>query len=218
MTIDLTVWNLTTPEPDADGDARTWPLAIDVPDHEFFSRTAEGNVMFTAPVIGATTESTDRTRSELREIHPDGTLRNWTHASTASRLRAALTLFSVPANGVTVIGQIHSKGPAPGGDPLVKLKWKRGLLAASVRATPTSDPVDSPVLDVPLNARFTYSIGLSLLGDLSVTVTYGDRSGRFMQRIRDWSAVPLYFKAGVYNQDVNGEASKALFYRIEVEH
>jgi hypothetical protein len=217
MDIDLTTWNLCTPELDPEtGRAKIYSTAeVQTLSNAYFRRgkNIDGETVFVAfyvPVAGATTQSTDRTRSELRETRPDGALYNWTIPSGDHFLRAALTVYKVPSNGVTVVGQIHSKL----GSPLVKLKWKRGWLVASVRSTPDSDPVDTPLFEAPLGTRFSYSLHLTPGGTLSVGGKTWD--------VAAWRDAPLYFKAGVYNQDgvadTPDEASEANFWKLSIAH
>jgi hypothetical protein len=218
MDIDLTTWNLCTPELDPEtGRAKIYSTAeVQTLSNAYFRRGVDAKgypfVAFYAPVAGATTQSTDRTRSELRETRPDGALYNWTIPSGDHFLRAALAVYQAPSNGVTVVGQIHSKL----GAPLVKLKWKRGWLVASVRSTPDSDPVDTPLFEAPLGTRFSYSLHLTPGGTLSVG------SKIIPIDALAWRDAPLYFKVGVYNQDgvadTLDEASDATFWKLSAAH
>lgn len=220
--VDLSRWNLTTPEVDPDtGLAKTYPTS-ELPTlvNDYFIRTPSGAITFYAPVLGGVTANTDRTRCELRETNPDGSQFNWYGPNGDHFLRAALTVFEAPSSGVTVVGQIHTK---LGSNPLIKLKWKRGFLAASVRFHPDEAPVDTNLLQTPLGARFTYSIHLTPRGNLSVSASCNSVSVNKAFPISSaWMYAPLYFKAGVYNQDGEqdfpGECSDATFYRLEVEH
>ena len=221
MAIDLTCWNLTTPEADPSdpGLARTYSTAdLATLDNAYFHPLgdAEGSIRFWAPVAGEVTANTDRTRTELRETNPDGTQRNWT-IGTYAVLRAAFTMRQLPSNGITVVGQIHAKNTT---SPLVKLKWKPAGIYASVRKTPAdANPVDTLVSTAALNQRTTYVIQMTATGLLKVFV---NSAPAFTAQTTGWDAALLYFKAGVYNQDSTAdtptEASMADFHRIEVTH
>jgi len=218
--IDLATWNLTIPVGVPAATIDTPLLVGGYQDHYF--KTASGTVFFWAPVNGTTTKSATYPRSELRETHADGTLRNWTYPSADHYLRAALKVSQVPSTGKIVIGQIHAHNSTA---PLLKLEYqyktktRTGNVVVKVRPTPGSATQVYNVLSgIPLNQRFTYSIHLTPKGTLGVNVNDKKWSTRVDS---SWAPKPLYFKAGVYTQDNSGyetEAGAATFYKLEIEH
>jgi hypothetical protein len=227
MAIDLSKWNICTPELDpATGYAKVYSTAeLQTLNNTFFDYDGV-RARFFAPVAGYTTRSTDRTRTELRETDADGSLQNWLiDGDIDHKLTAALRVMQLPSNGVIVVGQIHSRN----GDPLLKLKMKSMSLWASVRATPGRTPVDYKVLDIPYQRRFTYSIHLSPNGHLGVSAGYTGfdgvkHTGNYDAELAGsgWENEWLYFKCGTYNQDAVSdspdEASCVEFYVINASH
>ncbi|GAB3468283.1 polysaccharide lyase family 7 protein [Azotobacter salinestris] len=224
-TIDLTRVNLTTPEAITDGSAKTyWPGEF--PENEFFKTLPSGELELWAPTKGASTESTDRTRTEFREIVPGTrTLRNFTLASKPNHyLRSALTMKSLPSTGKTVIGQIHVVN---NDRPPLKLFFDNGKIRVGFRKTYNQvDPVNYVILQsVPLNSSFSYSIFASSTRAVKVSVQHGDRAGSIdLSFDSTWDSKNLYFKAGVYNQEdpvattLLTEGSRAIWHSMELLH
>ncbi|WP_089166874.1 polysaccharide lyase family 7 protein [Azotobacter chroococcum] len=224
-TIDLTRVNLTTPEADADGEAKTyWPGEF--PENEYFKTLENGDLELWAPVLGASTQSTERTRTEFREISPNTrTLRNFTLSSKPNHyLRSALTMKSLPSNGKTVIGQIHV---VDNDRPPLKLFFDNGKIRVGFRKTYNQvDPVNYVILqNVPLDAMFSYSIYAASTRAVKVSVQSGQNTGSIdLSFDSTWDSKKLYFKAGVYNQEdptattLSTSGSRALWHSLELLH
>ncbi|MFB8830222.1 polysaccharide lyase family 7 protein [Azotobacter sp. CWF10] len=224
-TIDLTRVNLTTPEATTDGSAKTyWPGEF--PENEVLQDPAERR----AGTVGADRrgehQSTDRTRTEFREIVPGTrTLRNFTLASKPNHyLRSALTVKSLPSNGKTVIGQIHV---VDNDRPPLKLFFDNGKIRVGFRKTYNqTDPVNYVILQsVPLDSPFSYSIFASSTRAVKVSVQHGERVGSIdLAFDSTWDNKNLYFKAGVYNQEdptattLLTEGSRAIWQGLELLH
>lgn len=225
--IDLTKLNLSTPEPKSEGstESMTYAPGHFPTDSPFFQILESGDIRVAAPTKGASTKSTSRTRTELRETNPNNTQINWAYDSSSHHwLQAALTITKAPKGGETVVGQIHVKDATT---PPMKLSWDNGKIVVGFRAKyPQPNPVDSVVLaDVPLNSRWTYSIHIVKSGAVSVVVTNGDRTGKLELAFDpSWLTRKLYFKAGVYNQEdptedtLPEEGSDAIFHKLVIRH
>ena len=108
--------------------------------------------------------------------------------------------------------------------PLVKLVYQQRLDKARVQALVRDRPDDITtrtytVYDgIPLGDTFTYRLGVSSSGVLSVQVENGHVS---QQLDTQWAYKGLYFKAGLYLQDNRGPASeggRATFTDLSVRH
>lgn len=217
--IDLSTWNLTLP---VDSPARIieTPRLLDSYSDAYFR--AGNTLFFWAPVTGSTTSNSEFPRSELRETHKDGELRNWTYPEANHRLTASVSVNKVPSEGRVVIGQIHIY---QGKGPLLKVEYvydkgrKTGTIIANYRLKPGSS--DTKVVlaeDVDLNQRFSYEVRLSSKGALQVT-SEGNRWSK--QLSSSWQNKKLYFKAGAYAIDNTGyktEGAQVTFYKLEVKH
>lgn len=178
-----------------------------------------------APTKGASTKSTSRTRTEVRETNPNNTQINWAYDSSDHHwLQAALTVVQAPKGGETVVGQIHVKDATT---PPLKLSWDNGKIVVGFRAVfPQANPVDSVLLtDVPLGERWTYSIHVVKSGTMTIGVTHAGRTSNLILKFDpSWLTRKLYFKAGVYNQEdptdntTEDEGSKAIFHKLVIRH
>ncbi|ERI49857.1 alginate lyase [Pseudomonas sp. EGD-AK9] len=218
--IELAMWNLSVPVGVPATTIETPVLAGGYQDHYFQSR--DGAIFFWAPVNGTTTESASYPRSELRETHADGRLRNWTYPEADNFLHAGLRVSQVPSTGKIVIGQIHAYKSSM---PLLKLEYQykayaaSGNIVAKVRLAPES-AIQTVTLasGIALNQRFTYVVHLTPKGTLGINVNGVKWSTRLDS---SWAPKPLYFKAGVYTQDNTGyetEAGAARFDKLGIEH
>lgn len=225
--IDLTSLNLTTPEPKFEGSPGCITYApgkfpVDCP---YFKVLENGDIEMSAPTKGASSKSTSRTRTEVRETNPNNTQINWAYDSADHHwLQAALTVVQAPKGGETVVGQIHVKDATT---PPLKLSWDNGKIIVGFRAMfPQPNPVDSILLeDVPLGERWTYSIHVVKSGTMSIGITHAGRSASIILKFDpSWLARKLYFKAGVYNQEdptdttTEDEGSKAIFHKLVIRH
>lgn len=218
--IDLAIWNLSIPVGVPATTIETPVLAGGYQDHYFQSKN--GAIFFWAPVNGSTTESASYPRTELRETHADGKVRNWTYPSADHFLWATLSVSQVPSTGKIVIGQIHAYKSSM---PLLKLEYQykayaaSGNIVAKIRRTP--DAATEVILllsGIPLNQPLSYMINLTPQGRLNVLV---NATAWSVQLDSSWAPKPLYFKAGVYPQDNTGyetEAGAARFDKLRIEH
>ncbi|MCL8040811.1 polysaccharide lyase family 7 protein, partial [Pseudomonas aeruginosa] len=123
------------------------------------------------------------------------------------------------------IGQIHSDGSNSGqAAPLVKLLYQlrldQGRVQALVRERPDDGGTRAYTLmdGIPLGQSFSYRIGVSRSGLLSVSV---NGSALEQQLDPQWAYQGLYFKAGLYLQDNRGpssEGGRATFSELRVSH
>jgi hypothetical protein len=217
--IDLATWNLTIPVGNPAVTIETSELVAGYEDNYF--KTPSGNVYFWVPVEGATTENADYPRSELRETYKDGDLRNWTIPSADHFLGAGLKIHQVPSTGKVVIGQIHVKDSS---QPMLKVEYqykstsRTGNIVAKVRQKPGATiQVYTIATGIPLNERFTYLIHLTPKGTLGVAAGESAWSTKLDST---WTSKSLYFKAGIYPQDNDGdnEAGSATFDKLRAEH
>ncbi len=234
--IQLNLLNLTTPEPKFPGsdDCITYAPG-NFPQNEYFFVESNEDIRIWAPTKGASTISTSRTRTELREVTALNKTYNWFYNAFSDHwLRVAMTVVQVPKGGETVIGQIHVKDSTR---PPVKLSFDKaedgiGQLTVGFRkAYGQTNPVDYVLLkDIPVGARFTYVIHVTKSGKVIFNASYTDQTGVRRDGKLDlafepsWSVRELYFKAGVYNQEdptettTPDEGSRAIFHRLEISH
>jgi hypothetical protein len=218
---DLSRWKLTLP---IDAMGKTSGDAAEVGGLEnydlspFFYATADGGMVFWAPVNGATTGGSHYPRSELREMLVSGSAAaNW-NCATNSVLEARLKIDRVPSSsGKIVVGQIHGYNVAP----LVKLQYESGgKLTALINPTPTSSiPIKYTLASgLSLNRAFEYRISVSK-GELLLSAN-GATPQHYALDSR-WQGAGLYFKAGAYVQ-ASGSSSvdggQAAFYRLSAMH
>lgn len=221
--LDLSTWNLTIPQRGPAATISTAKLGRDY-QSPYFRRSAEG-VEFWVPVNGARTSGSEYPRTELRETRPDGRLVTWRYPLADNLMVATLRVESVPSSRRMVIGQIHSNGSGSAEAlPLVKLVYQQRLDKARVQALVRDRPDDITtrtytVYDgIPLGDTFTYRLGVSSSGVLSVQVENGHVS---QQLDTQWAYKGLYFKAGLYLQDNRGPASeggRATFTDLSIRH
>jgi hypothetical protein len=205
--IDLHLLNLTTPKPSEDGGSlsTTYPPGQFVED-EFYRQGETGELILWAPVVGASTKSTTRTRTELRETLANGTTFNWRMDSADHHwLQTSVVVREVPEpSGETVVSQIHVKDSSR---PMLKVSYDDGRIVVGFRAEfDQVDPVDTTILsNVPLNTRLALSVHLTATGQLSVSASYTLNGVRVDGKAQltaylSWNPKLLYFKFGVYNQ------------------
>jgi hypothetical protein len=223
--IDLNTWNLTIPVGEPATTIST-PLLVGGYQDDYF-KNIDGTLFFWAPVDGTTTKNAKYPRSELRETHADGTLRNWKYQDADNYLRATLKVDQVPSSGKIVVGQIHN---VEGDDPPIKLQYqysttmKTGSIVVIYRLQPGIATSSAIVLrNVPLGGTFSYSIALTKGGTLAVYVkTPTTDTLKWSAKLDpSWGAQTMYFKAGNYVQDNTGdntEAGSVTFTKLSIEH
>lgn len=229
--IDLSLLNLTTPKPATDGSgATTYPPGQFVED-EFYRQGDHGELILWAPVDGASTKSTTRTRTEFREVNALGKTFNWPMGAAEHHwLQTSVVVDEVPfPSGETVLSQIHVKDNSR---PMLKVSYDNGRIIAGFRADfDQVNPVDTTILDnVPMHSRVAISVHLTASGNLSVSVSYttlnGLRVASTLQLVafHSWHSRLLYFKFGVYNQQSPDPdaptltGSRATYWKASIRH
>lgn len=225
--INLELVNLTTPEPKTSGslDCKTYNVG-EFPHNDFFKNHGVDGLELWAPTKGASSKSTSRTRTELREMTAQNKVFNWSYGDANDHfLQATLTVNQAPKNSQeTVVGQIHVHDSSK---PPLKLSWDKGRVILGFReAFEQTNPVDYVLLsDVPLGVKWSYSIHVTRSGSVSVVVKCADVSATKSLRLQNsWEKAGLYFKAGLYNQEDPtdntsvSEGSKALFHNLTIRH
>lgn len=238
---DFSNWSLTIPV-DANGGnegkaVTIKPSALKGPNgysSEFFYTDKDGGVVFFTTIVGAKGGTSPNSRSELREmLDPNKGAVNW-YAATKSVLNAQVRVLEVPSNGRVIIGQIHGYG---NGQTLLGLQYeyKVKLGTGNVVAVVIDDPDPESsrphqritvASGIPLNQTFSYKVDISGNGrkpDSQARLTFTVNNGTPVSTYVDplWDTVPLYFKAGSYPQDHDGddsEVGRVKFYQIAASH
>jgi hypothetical protein len=204
--IDLTRWNLTTPElkPGTTDEATTYAPGHFPAQSEYFGTTGDSLWVY-APTKGlGTTANSDRSRSELRECNPDGTQLNFKVQDVPDNiLSATLNVVQYPKKGKTTIGQIHVKNNTR---PMLKLihNGLTGEVVVSYRKVFNQpDPVNETIVsNASAGTPFSYNVHMQRAGVLSIDVLV---DGVLTERSYDvdpsWFTQLLYFKAGTYIQE-----------------
>lgn len=235
---DLGHWKLTLPS-GAEVSADELNAGFQI-DGSFFTDPESGGMVFRCPNIAGHTDHSKYSRSELREMllpQESATTpgNNWTTAR-GGVLKARLRVDAVSTTGESkkagrvVIGQIH--GPET---EVVRLYFDKKPDESKGRLYVVTDQVRSgdgqfsadivsnkDGLGISLGEIFEYQIELHQL-DLQVTlIQQGAAPVIFLQRIDpDYEGLPLYFKAGLYNQNNGGDASdhaQLTFMALETSH
>lgn len=132
-------FNLTTPEADANGDPITHqpPHTTNYPYVEWLNNFTK--VRLIAPVIGPSTQNSNRVRNEFREINPaqqyengDYVPRNTLFGSEPLILRTSHICEKLNPNGRYVWAQFHVKDRT---SPLLKWERDNDKVKAKIRAT-----------------------------------------------------------------------------------
>ncbi|TRX72715.1 polysaccharide lyase family 7 protein [Pseudomonas mangiferae] len=227
--LDLTTWNLTVPVHHSATLIETARLNNGY-QSQYFRTHSDGSVTLWVPVNGSRTADAHYPRTELRETQHDGRLSYWYYASADSYLSAVLSVKQVPSRNKIVIGQIHSKDEVGSeNDPLLKLQYHyrkgTGRIEALLRKRPGDKENENIVVvdNIKLGERFGYDIRLTPSGKLSIIVSSSERDeGTYSRQLSGyWSKQQLYFKAGAYIQDNDGEnneGGRVTFYWLNMLH
>ncbi|WP_372720007.1 polysaccharide lyase family 7 protein [Novipirellula sp.] len=222
--IDLSHWKLTLPT-DASNRFSGHPSEVSASklvagfQNAYFQTDARGHLVFWCPVNGATTEGTEFPRSELREMpDPNAPDVNWPAHGTHI-LDARCRVMQVPSNSKVIIGQIHSYTGKT--KPLIKLQYFKGRVEALVKVSPNAGKDKKLTFSGgDLNSEIAYQIKLHD-GVLTVTVNGVTQTQNILQNDNDWADQTFYFKAGVYPQDNEGDATegaRVVFTALNVTH
>lgn len=222
-TLELEKTNIITPEFASNGNAKEFWYDFDGIDPNHMIIVPEG-VRLNAPLNGATTEGSNRTRTEFREIVPGTTDRhNWKYSDYVSQaLRGAFKTERTTARARFAFAQIHMIGSSK---PPLKMIWDQGKIIAEFRPTAEQeDPFKQTILtDAQLFDRINFSVSTAYNGNLSINLS----KNNVLANPLSFSFGPsyaneeLYFKIGVYNQEdqnplyTNGEGTTCLFDKIQ---
>lgn len=228
--LDLADWKLTLPVDDgggSGGDAAEVEQLAGYADPAHFYATADGAVVFTAAVDGATTSGSRYPRSELREMR-SGDEAEWALAQGGT-MSATLAVNAVPTRddgspGRLIVGQIHGED-----EELVRLYYEdRTVYFVNDQAGPDDEETDFTLEnaageepDIAMGERFSYLIDAR--GTTLVVEVHADGDVyRSTTTINDvWQSDTFYFKAGVYlgvNQETGSGTGRVSFYALDVSH
>ena len=224
--LDLSHWKLTLPVDSGNGTGGD-PAEISAHDlaagyrSGYFCVDPSGGLRFWAPVDGATTDNSDYPRSELRQmLDPDDDNVNWTPADQTAGMSATLAVNVVPSSThKVVIGQIHGFQT----NAFIKLRYMydpsthMGSVAALVNESPTASHTTNygSVGGIALGQSFDY---LMTVRDREVTIHVGGHSLASFHIPYPWLHVPMYFKAGSYDQATGSssdDGGRVTFYRLD---
>lgn len=224
--LDLSHWKLTLPVDSGNGTSGD-PAEISAQAliqgyrSGYFCGGSEGGLRFWAPVDGATTDNSDYPRSELRQmLDPDDDNVNWTPADDTAVLTATLAVDAVPSSTrKVVVGQIHGFQT----NAYVKLRYQYdpsthlGSVGALVNESPTASHTTNygEVGGIALGQRFAYLLSVR---DREVTIHVNGHALATYHIQYPWLHVPMYFKAGSYDQASGSSSSdggRVTFYQLD---
>jgi hypothetical protein len=188
-------WQLTLPVAGKKGDAEiVKPAGVSPP-----WLTASGDdLVFWAPVNGATTKTSEHARTELDRLENFASGTSGPHTLTAS-----VTVGQVPTEvPEVIIGQIHGAADISS-VPFVMLYYDGGAVRAVVKQEQSGNAhTNLPLLpQVPLGAPFDYSITDSGDGNLTVTATYQAQTQSASAPVpAAFSGASVRFQVGAYQQ------------------
>jgi len=200
----LADWKLTLPTVGKNGNADTVnPARIAPP---WLTTDAGDNLVFWAPVGGATTAHSEHARTELDN------LQDFPAGAGPHGLTASVSVGQVPSGGQSVIiGQIHGADDLSA-VPFVMLFYTAGALQVVVKQQQSGEQhLDYPLLaDVPVGARFDYGIRDNGDGSLTFTASYnGQHASTTAPLPAAFRAATVRFQAGAYQQDSSDAATAA---------
>jgi len=219
----LSSWELQEPVGSAGSPTTITSAALAAGFHDsyFFTDPSDGAMTFWDPENGVTTADSSYPRSELREMNADGSPANWPVAGN-NLLSATVAVTQVPDH--VCIGQIHlgtaiQTGLAASTKPLLELYYyATGAIELGIENDPTGGQTSQAITNVPLGTRFTYSIGLT--GDGTITLTIDGAATTFPMP-SGFDGYGQYFKAGDYDQTAGPDATvgaQVKFYALAVSH
>lgn len=208
----------------------------------FFHDDARGATVFRADVDGAkTSERTNYTRSELRELNDDGTYADW-KIQEGGALSASLSVSQLASEdsggaGRVIVGQIHGQD-----DELVRLYYDSdGRLQFANEITGDDNKerlfdfenAAGERVNVGLDQEFSYlievkdeklKVAITVDGEVFNAVSTDGVDPTDISNA--WKDDNLYFKAGVYQAVTNEDGhvrqgsgtAEAAFYGIDVGH
>lgn len=195
-------WKLTIPQAAANGSAAVVDPARVTP--PWLTTDPGGNLVFWAPVAGATTEHSTHARTELDNAT------DFAAGSGPQSLTASVSVGQVPTTSQEVIiGQIHGAGDISS-ISFVMLMYTAGTVKVVVKQQRSGDAkLDYPLLTgVPIGARFDYGIRDNGNGSFTFTAGYADQKPSADAPVpAAFQNATVRFQAGAYQQDVTAAGS-----------
>ncbi|HEY9417040.1 MAG TPA: polysaccharide lyase family 7 protein [Pseudonocardia sp.] len=201
--IDLSGWKLSIPvENDKGTPTLLQPARVSAP---WMVPAAGGGVEMWAPASGTTTENSSHPRTELNS------LTNFKGGEEAHTLRATVSIQQVPQDGQgIIIGQIHGAADISSA-PYVMLRYwggredipGSGVVNVVVKQVQKgTERIYYPLLtDVPMNARFDYSITDRGDGTMLFTASWNGVTKQAVAPVpAAFKGANVRFQAGDYQQ------------------
>ncbi len=200
----LAGWKLTLPTTGGSGNAGSVnPARVTPP---WLTTDPGGNLVFWAPVSGATTPNSKHTRTELNY------LRDFPAGAGPQALAASVSVGQVPPQTQKVIiGQIHGAADISS-VPFVMLFYTAGTVQMVVKQQQSGDAhINYPLLtEVPTGARFDYGIRDNGDGSLTFTADFGAQHAAVNAPLPDaFRNATVRFQAGAYQQDSSAGGSSS---------
>lgn len=235
---DLTHWKLTLP---SSSEVMPWVLSNGwTQEQVFYTHPTSGGMVFRCPNIAGTTQNSNYSRTELREMldptaaaHDDSN--NWTTAM-GGRMKARLKVDRVSTTGDSgkvgrvIIGQIHGKDTEPARLYFHKKPGEaKGRIYLATETTGGSNSYSTDIVrntngdGIALGELFTYQITLKDTRlQIDILRNQGAVVNTYIRYIDSgYRDENLYFKAGVYNQNntgTSGDYAQATFYSLTHTH
>jgi hypothetical protein len=222
---DLSLWELQEPVGAPGAPTTILPAQLAGPsgfhDMYFFTDPTDGAMTFWDPENGVMTANSSYPRSELREMTAAGAGANWPIAGT-NTLSATVAVVKVPDH--VCVGQIHIGSAIQAGlgastKPLLELYYyASGDVELGIEDSPTGNQTTHMIANVPLGARFTYSIELTGAG--VITLVLNGATSTFTMP-SSFMGYGMYFKAGDYDQTAGTDGTigaTVKFYALRVSH
>lgn len=168
-----------------------------------------GAMVFKAPSGFGSTPHSEYPRVELRASH------NFVNGDDFENQQSgSVFIVKNPSTRSIIFAQIH--GDKPGGSEMLKLRWQNGEIVAGVKENYGDAEKRTTLLSgVGLKEKIDYSIkarGTASGMKVTIEASAGGKtaSKTFSYPKQGWEGIPLYFKAGNYNQDKNQDGSEAV--------
>ncbi len=167
-----------------------------------YSEAPSGSVIFKTPSGYGSTPNSDFPRVELR-----GTT-EWSVGDTYTNTQTGTAyILTEPATKEIIFAQIHADVDETGGE-MFKLRWTNGEVIAGVKTTFGTTEVKTDIVPAGIDDSINYTlkaVGTSTKETVTINVSVNGGtpvSKSFSYELSNgWSGIPLYFKAGDYNQD-----------------
>lgn len=200
----LAGWKLTLPIAGAKGDAASVNPAVISP--PWLTRNASGNLVFFAPVVGATTPNSEHARTELNSLN------NFTAGADQRALHATIAVTQVPSNGQDVIiGQIHGAGDISSA-PFVMVHYQAGAVYVVVKQKQSGSALNKVNLlsFVPIGTPFEIGVSDDGNGQMTFTASSGSEQANSTVPVpAAWQGATVRFQAGAYQLDDSQAATAA---------